>query len=57
MRRVGLPQAQADVIAEQIGKGFTSDELATKSFVRAEIAKLGSDLSRRPPGCACSRLG
>ena len=28
MRRAGLPQEQAEVIAEQIGKGFASDELA-----------------------------
>ena len=38
MRQAGLPREQADVIAEQIGKGFASDELATKKFVRAEIA-------------------
>jgi hypothetical protein len=44
MRRVGLLLGQADVIAEQIGKGFSSDELATKEFVRAEIAHLRSDL-------------
>ena len=39
MRRSGLPQEQADTIAEQIGKGFRSDDLATKEFVRAEIAQ------------------
>ncbi|HEX6015898.1 MAG TPA: hypothetical protein VFY87_29680 [Geminicoccaceae bacterium] len=44
MRQAGLPQQQADVIAEQIGKGFASDELATKEFVRAEIAALRTEL-------------
>ena len=46
MRRVGLPQEQADVIAEQIAKGFRSDELATKEFVRAEIAALRTELHK-----------
>ena len=46
MRRSGLPQEQADTIAEQIGKGFTSEELATKEFVRAEIAGLRADLRK-----------
>jgi hypothetical protein len=44
MRNVGLPQQQADVIAEQIAKGFRSEELATKEFVRAEIAALRAEL-------------
>ena len=57
MRRAGLPQEQADVIAEQIGKGFSSDELATKEFVRAEIAKLGSDLSWRLAGMLLLQAG
>ena len=68
MRRAGLPQEQAEIIAEQIGKGFASDELATKEFVRAEIAALRGDLrasctgrwasSRgRWPACSCSRPG
>jgi hypothetical protein len=35
---------RADVIAEQIAKGSRSEELATKEFVRAEIAALGGDL-------------
>ena len=46
MRRVGLPQEQADVIAEQIAKGFRSEELATKEFVRAEIAALRTELHK-----------
>lgn len=46
MRRSGLPQEQADTIAEQIGKGFTSEELATKEFLRAEIAGLCADLRK-----------
>ena len=46
MRRSGLPQEQADTIAEQIGKGFTSEELATKEIVRAEIAGLRAELHR-----------
>jgi hypothetical protein len=50
MRRSGLPQEQADTIAEQIGRGFRSDDLATKEFVRAEIAKLSNDLSWRLAG-------
>ena len=50
MRRSGLPQEQADTIAEQIGKGFRSDDLATKKFGRAEIAKLSSGLSWRLAG-------
>jgi hypothetical protein len=44
MRNVGLPQQQANVIAEQIAKGFRSEELATKEFVRAEIAALRAEL-------------
>ena len=47
MRRSGLPQEQADSIAEQIGKGFTSDELATKEFMRAEIAGLRTELHKQ----------
>lgn len=47
MRRSGLPQEQADTIAEQIGKSFASDELATKQFVRAEVADLRTDLTRQ----------
>ncbi|MFZ1425499.1 MAG: hypothetical protein WAS21_01870 [Geminicoccaceae bacterium] len=47
IRRSGLPQEQADTIAEQIGKGFASDDLATKEFVRAEIADLRTDLTRQ----------
>jgi hypothetical protein len=50
MRRSGLPQEQADTIAEQIGRSLRSDDLATKEFVRAEIAKLSSDLSWRLAG-------
>ncbi len=46
MRRSGIPSEQADTIAEQIGKGFTSEELATKEFVRAEIAGLRADLRK-----------
>ena len=46
MRRSGLPQEQADTIAEQIGKGFANDELATKEFVRAEIAGLRGELHK-----------
>ena len=46
MRNVGLPQEQADAIAEQIGKGFNSDELATKVFVRAEIPALRTELQK-----------
>jgi hypothetical protein len=46
IRRSGLPQEQADTIAEQIGKGFASDELATKEFVRSEIAALRVELHR-----------
>ena len=45
IRKSGVQQEEADTIAEQIGKGFRSDDLANKEFVRAEIAKLGSDLS------------
>ena len=50
MRRSGLPQEQADAIAEQIGKGFTSEELATKEFVRAEIAGLRAELQKEMSG-------
>jgi hypothetical protein len=50
IRRSGLPQEQADTIAEQIGRSLRSDDLATKEFVRAEIAKLSSDLSWRLAG-------
>jgi hypothetical protein len=50
MRRSGLPQEQADAIAEQIGKGFTSEELATKEFVRAEIAGLRAELHKEMGG-------
>jgi hypothetical protein len=46
MRKAGLPQEQADTIAEQIAKGFASDELATKEFVRAEIATLRTELHK-----------
>ena len=46
IRRSGLPQEQADTIAEQIGKGFASGELATKEFVRSEIASLRAELHR-----------
>jgi hypothetical protein len=57
MRKAGLPQEQADSIAEQIGKGFRSDDLATKEFVRAEIAKLSSDLSWRLAGMLLLQAG
>ncbi|MFO1049908.1 MAG: hypothetical protein U1E52_18655 [Geminicoccaceae bacterium] len=50
MRRSGLPQEQADTIAEQIGKSFTSEELATKEFVRAEISGLRAELHREISG-------
>jgi hypothetical protein len=48
MRNVGLPREQADVIAEQIAKGFRSEELATKEFVRAEIAALRTAFHKEP---------
>ena len=69
MRRAGLPQEQAEIIAEQIGKGFASDELATKEFVRAEIAMRCAAICApsctgrwasspgRWPACSCSRPG
>ena len=57
MRRSGLPQEQADTIAEQIGKGFRSDDLATKEFVRGELAKLSSDLSWRLVGMLLVQAG
>ena len=44
MRMAGLPEAQAKTIAEQIARGLASDELATKEFVRAEIAAQRGDL-------------
>ena len=47
IRRSGLPQEQAGTIAEQIGKGFASDDLATKEFVRVEIADLRTDPTRQ----------
>ena len=50
MRRSGLPQEQADTIAEPIGKGFTSEELATKEFMRAEIAGLRAELHKEMGG-------
>lgn len=50
MRRSGLPQEQADTIAEQIGKGFASEELATKEFVRSEIAGLRAELQKEMSG-------
>jgi len=46
MRKAGLPREQADVIAEQIAKGLASDELATKKFVRAEIAALRTEFHK-----------
>jgi hypothetical protein len=64
MRQAGLPQEHADTIAEQIGKGFRSEELATKEFVRAEIAAYAPSCTGRwacSPGrwsaCSCSRPG
>ena len=44
LRKAGLPQAQAETVAERIAKGLASDELATKEFVRAEVAALRGDL-------------
>ena len=50
IRRSGLSQEQADTIAEQIGKGLSSEELATKEFVRAEIAGLRAELHQEMGG-------
>jgi hypothetical protein len=41
---------QADPIAERVGKGFASDELATREFVRAEIAAQRTELHARKRG-------
>ena len=46
MRRSGLPQEQAEAIAEQIGKAVRSRRLATKEFVGAEITCLRADLRK-----------
>jgi len=56
MHRSGLPQEQAEAIAEQIGKVVRSRRLATKEFVGAEIACLRADLRKEKgalPGAPC----
>jgi hypothetical protein len=68
MRKSGLPQEQAETIAEQIAKGVANDELATKEFVRAEIAAFAATCAPSCTGrwacspgrrlaCSCSRRG